>query len=599
MSTALGAAELGAVMRSFEGALERQKDLINKLNVYPVPDGDTGTNMHLTLESVSRQLASVPDDDMAATCMAISHGSLMGARGNSGVILCQILRGLTASFVASVAAGPAPSPPAGSTATQTPRAEISAGALAAALAEANSAAHSAVMRPVEGTILSVIKAAAEAAAELTGSSGTAPPGTAPPGTHLETEPAINAVAEAARAAAVEALWHTPEQLPVLADAGVVDAGGAGLVLLFDALLEVLDGRPVPDQIPLPDGVLDRVGSGVRAAAVSSTGVRGLAADDIADLRYEVMYFLEAADHAIPAFKSVWAGLGDSIVVVGGEGTWNCHIHTNDIGAALEAALDAGRPRNIRVTDLLEQVEEESWVRRAVESTSGGEPEELEVGPPPTTSVVSVATGTGIGRIFHSLGALHIVAGGQSMNPSTEQILTVIETTPGAEVVVLPNNKNIFAVAAQACELATKPARVVNTPGIQEGFAALLEYDPQAGADENASSMTAAAARVAAGEVTQAVRASSTEAGAVAEGDWIGISRRGIEVVAKSVSEVTIRLIDELLDDSCEIVTIIEGVAAKAADTRHITEWLAETHPGVSVELHHGGQALYPYLISVE
>ena len=243
-------------------------------------------------------------------------------------------------------------------------------------------------------------------------------------------------------------------------------------------------------------------------------------------RYEVMYFLEAPDDTLGAFKSVWAGIGDSIVIVGGDGLWNCHIHTDDIGAALEAALDVGRPRDIRVTDLLDQVEEESWVRRAVE-LDGEVPGSEE--PAPVTSVVAVATGDGIRRIFYSLGVHHIVAGGQSMNPSTAQILEVVESVPGAEVVILPNNKNIVPVAEQACEISTKPAFVVNTAGIQEGFAALLEYDPEATAAENASVMQAAAARVRAGEVTRAVRASDSAAGDIEAGDWIGLSRSGDRV----------------------------------------------------------------------
>jgi dihydroxyacetone kinase-like predicted kinase len=310
-----------------------------------------------------------------------------------------------------------------------------------------------------------------------------------------------------------------------------------------------------------------------------------------------MYFLEAPDHAIPGFKNVWAGIGDSIVVVGGEGIWNCHIHTNDIGGAVEAAIDAGRPRNIRVTDLMEQVEEESWVRRATGMSEGQAEDDL--GPAPVTSVVAVATGDGIGRIFHSLGVRHIVAGGQSMNPSTEQILEMMRATPGAEVVVLPNNKNIRAVAAQACELSEKPARVVDTAGIQEGFAALLEYDPEVGADANAEAMAAAASRVVAGEVTQAVRASDTEVGEIVAGDWIGVSRRGIEVVAATVSDATTRLLDRLLSERSEIVTIIEGAGAKPADTRRVTEWLAEHRPDLTIELHRGGQPLYPYLVAVE
>jgi len=630
--TALGARELVEVMASYEESLARHREAINRLNVYPVPDGDTGTNMHLTLESVRKELAGLPgSDDMRATCKAISHGSLMGARGNSGVILCQILRGLATTFAAAPGAG-------------VNGASVGSSELIRGLAEADVAARAGVMRPVEGTILTVATAAAAGAAGANAAAANAnanvnatanaaanaaagttadppdPPGqspapaspaaaasaTAPAGADLVT------VTEAARTAAVEALWRTPEQLPVLASAGVVDAGGAGLVLLFDAFLHVIDGRDLPESLPLPEAVAALIAGG--ADFVSGSGRAPAGADpgaltdsgagsgapavgeDISDLRYEVMYLLEAPDRAVPAFKSVWAGIGDSIVVVGGDGMWNCHIHTDDIGAAVEAALDAGRPRNIRVTDLLEQVEEESWVRKAAAASP---PEEVDLGPAPVTSVVAVATGDGIGRIFYSLGARHIVAGGQSMNPSTEQILQVIEATPGSEVVVLPNNKNIRAVAAQACELSSKPARVVDTAGIQEGFAALLEYDPEVGAEENSVAMADAAARVVAGEVTQAVRASDTEVGEIAAGDWIGLSRRGIEVVGGSVADATCRLLDRLLEESHEIVTIIEGAGVKAADTRRVTEWLAENRPGLAVELHHGGQPLYPYLIAVE
>ena len=291
---------------------------------------------------------------------------------------------------------------------------------------------------------------------------------------------------------------------------MVDAGGAGLVLLYDAFLHVLDGRPLPESLPLPPEVVANIaggplGSGVDGGPGSRTAdppEGGVAS--IAELRYEVMYFLEAPDDALGPFKEVWAGIGDSIVVVGGDGLWNCHIHTDDVGAAIEAALDVGRPRDIRVTDLLDQVEEESWVRRAEQFGAGTPP--VAEGPPPVTSVVAVATGDGIRRIFYSLGVHHIVGGGQSMNPSTAQILEVIESVPGAEVVILPNNKNIVAVANQAAELSPRPVFVVDTPGIQEGFAALLEYDPEATGEENAGAMQAAATRVRAGEVTRAVRA---------------------------------------------------------------------------------------------
>jgi DAK2 domain fusion protein YloV len=568
----LGAREIVQVMTTFGQALTTHRDTINRLNVYPVPDGDTGTNMQLTLESVLRELAELEGgdggagtSDLEAVCKAIVHGSLMGARGNSGVILCQILRGLSQAFAAA---------PEG----------VDAAVLTMGLEGANAAARAGVMRPVEGTILTVAAAAAAAARAAAGEGGD-----------------LEAVSAAARAAAVDALAHTPEQLPVLDQAGVVDAGGAGLVLLFDALSNEIDGTPMPAHLPLPDQVarkLERGDIGVTAPDEESDldAMAHSAGEVIGDLRYEVMYFLEAPDSLVPPFKEVWAGIGDSIVVVGGDGLWNCHIHTNDIGGAIEAALDAGRPRSIRVTDLLEQVEEESWVRRAAEAALPDAPVE---GPPQTTSVIAVATGDGIRRIFHSLGARHIVAGGQSMNPSTAEILDVIESVSAKEVVILPNNKNIFAVAGQAAEVSSKPARVVRTAGIQEGFAALLEYDPEASAEDNAAGMAAAAARVVAGEVTQAVRASETPAGKVEPGDWIGLTRDGIAVIAESSSDAVCQLLDKIVSPDHEIVTLIEGAGAKPAETRRITEWIAEHRPAVSVDLHDGGQPLYPYLVATE
>jgi DAK2 domain fusion protein YloV len=579
------------VMRAFSEGLERHRSVVNRLNVYPVPDGDTGTNMALTVESVVKaldglDLSAADGDAMGAACRAIASGSLMGARGNSGVILCQILRGISGTF--------APCPVVG------------AHEAAVALSEGSAAARAGVMRPVEGTMLTVAADAARAARQVDERAG---------GDLLE-------VFEAARQAAVLSLWRTPDLLPVLAQAGVVDAGGAGLVLLYDAFLHVIDGRPIADRLPLPPEVAEKIASGFAAdqsaprldalaGASRDTGGQGSDHDGPAlrpagtgvgeaaggpGPRYEVMYFLEAPDETLGAFKSVWAGIGDSIVVVGGDGLWNCHIHTDDIGAAVEAALDVGRPRDIRVTDLLDQVEEESWVRRAAELHAETPSTEEPV---PVTSVVAVATGDGIRRIFYSLGVHHIVAGGQSMNPSTAQILEVVESVPGAEVVILPNNKNIVPVAEQACEISTKPAFVVNTAGIQEGFAALLEYDPEATGEENARAMQAAAGRVRAGEVTRAVRASDSAAGHIEAGDWIGLSRSGIESVASTLPEATCGLLAKLLGDGDEIVTLIEGAGATAADTRRVTEWLRENRPGVSLELHHGGQPLYPYFVSVE
>ncbi len=554
--TALRAGELRAVMAAFEEALERHRPTLNRLNVYPVPDGDTGTNMHLTLQAVRVELESESAGPaMTAVCGAISHGSLMGARGNSGVILCQVLRGLAETFAGAES--------------------IDAPLLAAGLARADETARAGVMRPVEGTILTVCAEAARAAAAAAGEG-------------------LLAAAEAARQAAVTALHDTPRLLPVLEKAGVVDAGGAGLVLFYDALLSVVDGRAMPAELELPPEVVANLGSG-QAPLESVVALSEEEEPLSSGPRYEVMLFLEADDETVPAFKEVWSDIGDSIVVVGGERLWNCHIHTDDIGASIEAALDVGRPSRIRVTDLYEQVEEESWVRQAVETAPLLEAPE----PPQRTSVIAVATGEGIRRIFHSLGVRNIVAGGQSMNPSTAEILEMIEAVPGEEAVLLPNNKNIHAVAAQAAEVASKPARVVPTEGIQEGFAALLEYDPEASAEENAAAMGEAAARVSAGEVTQAVRGSETPAGRVEAGDWIGLSRRGIEVVAGGPAEAACGLLDKLMTGRQEIVTIIEGAGATAADTRRITEWLAANRPEATVELHQGGQPVYPYLLATE
>jgi DAK2 domain fusion protein YloV len=588
----LGPEQLAAAMVVYRDALGAEQATINRLNVFPVPDGDTGTNMLLTLESVVTALAdlAVPAD-MAAVTSVVARAALMGARGNSGVILCQILRGMCAELA--------------------PLAKAGSAEIAHALRAGSDGARAAVLEPAEGTILTVAAAAAQAACE-----------------HAESSAGLLATVEAAREGALEALWRTPQLLPVLAEAGVVDAGGAGLVLLFDGLLTALDGRPLPG-LQLPDEVR-RVIAG--ATAQPSTGAladraRGvedgggpLASDrpapDLAapgrpatgaafeGCRYEVMYLLEAADEAIPAFREVWAGLGDSIVVVGGDGLWSCHIHTDEIGAAIEAALDAGRPRQIRVTDLAEQVEEESWVRN--EAARAGQ-DGLEAIPPDlaaagrqrTTHVVAVASGEGIRRIFRSLGVEGVVAGGQSMNPSTAEVLEMIERSPGKEVVVLPNNSNIVPVAEQAAALSDKHVVVVPTRAIQEGFAALLEYDPETEADSNAERMAEAASRVVTGEVTRAVRAADSAAGPVAAGAFIGLDRHGIVSVSADLAEATCGLLEAILTPAHELVTVFEGAGATAGATRRVSEWLAANRPGVDFERHVGGQPLYPYLVTVE
>jgi len=553
-ASSLTAEDLRDLIRGYAEALAAHRETINRLNVYPVPDGDTGTNMALTMASVVTEMDGA-GADLDAVCHAIAHGSLMGARGNSGVILSQILRAVSGAMRAAGAEGRA----------------IDGTVVATALDEAATAAYGAVMKPVEGTILTVVRVAAEggraacdAGADLLG------------------------VLEAAHASGTEALARTPELLPVLRDAGVVDSGGTGLMLLLDVALHIVSGRPVPEPPVDATGVSAEFLESFEAAHADGHG-------GVADLRFEVMFLLEAPDAAVPGFKDMWATLGDSIVVVGGDGLWNCHIHTDDIGPAIEAGVDVGRPRSIRVTDLLEEVEEERWVREAVPMV----PEPATTHDPVPCAVVAVAVGDGVRRIFHSLGVQVVVTGGQTMNPSTAQLLEAVESAPADDVVLLPNNKNIIPVAEQVDAMTTKNVRVVPTRGVAEGFASLLAYDPGSDAVTNSAEMGEAAARVVAGEVTRAVRDSSSDAGRIAEGDWLGIARDGIVSIAPDLAAAADRLLEHLVDERHEIVTIIEGEGASPVVTRHLEVWVHDNRPGCEVEVHHGGQPLYPYLFGIE
>lgn len=536
----IDASTLRRVIVGFRDALVEHREAINALNVYPVPDGDTGTNMSLTLESVVEELDGA-EDDLESVSHAISHGSLMGARGNSGVILSQILRGMMSVLREHAAAD----------------GEI----LAEALRAATTGAYGAVMKPVEGTILTVVRECSEAATAAAAAGAD-----------------LVGVLDAARDQGADALRRTPEMLQVLADAGVVDAGGRGLLLLIDAALAELDGRPMPEPEVGPELVI-------------TTTPRD-SGETIADLRYEVMYFLDADDAVVPGFKDAWASLGDSIVVVGGDGVWNCHVHTDDIGAAIEAGIDVGRPHEIRVTDLLEEVEEQEWVRRAM----GGPEPEVEMVP---VAVIAVAVGQGVEAIFRSLGVHEVVAGGQSMNPSTADLLRAVESAPASEVVILPNNKNIIAVAEQVDGQTERTVSVVPTRGVAEGIACLMGFDPQSTAAANAETMSALAGEVVAGEVTQAVRASTSDVGDISEGDWIGIARDGIRAVGHSLVEAATALLEEIIDEHHELLTVIVGEATDDATTAAIEEFVRTHNPEVEVEMHDGGQPLYPYYFGLE
>ena len=521
----LSAAHLRMAIGTFAELLRSHKEVINRLNVYPVPDGDTGTNMTLTIESVVAELDDVkPDAPMGSVTHAIAHGSLMGARGNSGVILSQLLRGLVEKF-----------PKQG---------DVDAELFVEALEHAAVLARQAVVRPIEGTILSIARAGAEGAR-----------------THPES---LTAMVRGARDQAREALAYTPEQLDVLKKAGVVDSGGSGLLLWFDALCHVLAG----DQLPEPPA--------------------------LETIHVHVQEQPAHHDSTMHAFREVWSGIGDSIVIVGGDGLYNCHIHTDDIGAAIEAAIDAGRPRDIRVTDLSEQVIEERWVREGI-AEPFDEPDE----PAPATAVVAVVVGEGVGRIFRTLGVRRLVTGGQTMNPSTADLVEAVLATGSNEVVILPNNKNIRPVAEQVNVLVEQPVTVVPTNSIVEGFAALLAYDPDASAEQNSASMRASACNVVAGEVPQAVRDTATDEGQVHVGDWIGLGAQGVQSIADSIAVASNGLLVALIKPEHELLTIIEGDGSNPANTRRITEFVADEYPQLSVEVHHGGQPLYPYYFGIE
>jgi dihydroxyacetone kinase-like predicted kinase len=310
-----------------------------------------------------------------------------------------------------------------------------------------------------------------------------------------------------------------------------------------------------------------------------------------------MFFCDVDDERIEELKQSWGAIGDSIVVVGGDGIWNCHVHTNDIGAAIEAALDVdGRPRQIRVTDLFEEVAAEHAVREA-ELIANAAQSEL---PPVTSAVVAVSSGEGISELFRELGVQGIVRGGQTLNPSTAELLEAVENVNAGQVIVLPGNKNIIPVAEHLDALTSKTVRVVPTKSMPEGLAALMAYDPEADAPTNTTAMRVATGGVASGEITRAVRASQTDVGLVAEGDWIGIVRGdGIVAVAADLLGATMTLLERLISDRSELVTVLTGRDADDATTAAIEGWVAEHHPTVDVEVHDGGQPLYPYLFGVE
>ena len=551
-----GADALRDTVITFRDTMKRHAAGINLLNVYPVPDGDTGTNMSRTLDAVVTELETA-DHALESTCEAISHGSLMGARGNSGVILSQILRGLVTTLR-----------------TATPG---SATKVAAALKAASVASYEAVLKPIEGTILTVVRETADAAQRAASDGAT-----------------LAAMLHVARAAGRTALANTPEQLPVLKEAGVVDAGGAGFMLLMDAALHVVDGEPLPEPSEASGPSQEQLEAVSHRASASGEV-------DVSELRYEVMFLLNIDDAKSKEFMQAWGKIGDSIVVVGGDGLYNCHVHTNDIGAAIEAPLElGGKPFKIRVTDLFEEMEEEHAQREAQMGAAAKRPSAVSALPAVECAVVAVCSGDGLAELFGQMGVQGVVTGGQTLNPSTAELLDAVEHMNSQQVIILPNNKNIIPVANQVNALTKKEVRVVPTCSMPEALAALVSYDPEADVDSNCEAMSDSAKSVVTGEVTQAVRDTNTDAGPVANGDWIGLVRGdGVVAIGSTMVLAATQLLDQLLSGNGELLTVITGNLATARSTEEIIAYMADKHPDVEVEVHPGGQPLYPFLFGVE
>jgi DAK2 domain fusion protein YloV len=495
--------------------LRRCEHEINQLNVYPVPDGDTGTNLVLTLAAAEQALDAEPGESTATTLRTMARGALLGARGNSGVIVAQLLRGLADSFASAH--------------------EVGGRELAEALTAAAKAGYAAVAEPVEGTILSVATAAARATTDATD---------------------LTTVTRTAAEAAATALARTPQQLAVLARAGVVDAGGRGLVVLLDALVEVVAGA-APERPAEPS-----------PAPLHPAGVRESGSTDYG---YEVQYLLDAADDAVARLRSELGGLGDSLVVVGtGDGTWKVHVHVNDIGGAIEAGVRLGRPYQISVT----RFEEQPRVGRGV---------------------VVVASGDGLVNLFEAEGA--VVVGG---NPSTAEVLAAIQAAHAGQVVLLPNDPNAQAVAtAAAAEAGELRVAVVPTRSPVQALAALAVRDPRRRFDDDVIAMAEAAGACRYAELCWASRDSLTMVGRCRAGDVLALVDGEVHLIGAELADVCCRLLDRLLGGGGELVSLLVGADAPDGLTDALTAHLTEAWPFVEVQVYDGGQPSYPLVVGVE
>lgn len=539
--------------------LEAKKEWINELNVFPVPDGDTGTNMTMTIMSAAREVAALENPSMDVLAKAISSGSLRGARGNSGVILSQLFRGFTKGIKKYD--------------------EIDVTVLAAASQKAVETAYKAVMKPKEGTILTVAKGAADKALEL-----------------AETDISMDDFLKAVIEEAEFVLSQTPEMLPVLKEAGVVDSGGQGL-------LQVMKGAY--------DGFLGKeVDYTIEGAKTGTTSVSGAAAatQTEADIKFGyctefiIMLEKEYTEQTEQEFKAFLESIGDSIVVVSDDDIVKVHVHTNDPGKAISRALTYGSLTRMKIDNMREEHHEKliKDAQKVAAQQKFEDEERKKIVPPKPVGFISVSIGEGVGQIFRELGVDYLIEGGQTMNPSTEDMLKAIEEVNAETLYILPNNKNIILAANQA-KLLTRDKNVIVIPTktVPQGITAIVTYSAEATVEENTEAMMEEIKNVKTGQITYAVRDTHIDDKEIKEGDIMGIGDHAILAVGKDITDVTLETIEQMDAEEAELITVYYGEDTRKEDAENLENLLSEKYPACDIEVYSGGQPIYYYVVSVE
>ena len=529
--------------------LEAKKEYINELNVFPVPDGDTGTNMTLTIMSAAKEVQGLESADMTALAKAISSGSLRGARGNSGVILSQLLRGFTKEIKEHK--------------------EVDVQALASACERATATAYKAVMKPKEGTILTVAKGASEKAREM-----------------AETTNDLEVFIPEVIAYAKEVLSKTPEMLPVLKEAGVVDSGGQGLLEVLNGAYDAFQGKEI-DYSAIESSVGTTM---VKPDVQAQTDIKFGYCTEFIIMTEKA--FTEKDEHE---FKAFLESIGDSIVCVADEDIVKIHVHTNDPGLAIQRALTYGQLSRMKIDNMREE-HQEKLIRDAEKLAA----EQAKKEPRKDVGFIAVSIGEGMNEIFRELGVDYIIEGGQTMNPSTEDMLTAIDQVNADHIFILPNNKNIILAANQAQALTEdKDIIVVPTKTVPQGITAIINYVPEEDAKANEEMMKEEIQNVKTGQVTYAVRDTHIDDKEIHEGDIMGIGDEGILSVGQSVEATTKEMLSLMADEDSELISIYYGQDIQEEDAEKLASEIEELYPDADVDLHCGGQPIYYYVLSVE